>query len=84
MIAPPERQPPPGSERKSTDATPEVFVADYAQTRRRPSMGPTQGMVPSLEPLQEQESSPDSLDNDRKSDCMARRLYIQSFPSLQP
>lgn len=83
MIAPPEKQPPPGTEKKFTDPTPEVFVADYAQMKRRQSMGPTQGMVQSLAPLQEQESSPDSSDEDRKSGCNARRLHTESFSFLQ-
>lgn len=66
MIAPPERHPPPGTERKSSAETPEVFSEDFARFRRHPSVGPNQAMSPPLAPLHENDSSPDSSDEDRK------------------
>ncbi|KAJ9105873.1 hypothetical protein QFC20_004208 [Naganishia adeliensis] len=64
MIAPPERHPPPGTERKSSAETPQVFSEDFARFRRRSSVGPNQAMSPPLAPLHENDSSPDSSDED--------------------
>lgn len=66
MIAPPERQPPPGDRKASADH-PQVFSEDFARFRRRSSVGPTQVVSPPLAPLHEHDSSPDSSDEDRKS-----------------
>lgn len=66
MIAPPERQPPPG-DRKGSSESPQVFSEDFARFRRRSSVGPNQAMSPPLAPLHEHDTSPDSSDEDRKS-----------------
>lgn len=66
MIAPPERQPPPGNERKTSAEVPQVFSEDFARFRRRSSVGHPQAMSPSLAPLHEHDSSPESHDDDRR------------------
>jgi hypothetical protein len=67
MIAPPEKAPPPGSERKSTGDLPVVHSSDFARSQRRSSFSPNQTLSAHLAPLQERDSSPESHEDDRKS-----------------
>ncbi|KAJ9114333.1 hypothetical protein QFC22_005785 [Naganishia vaughanmartiniae] len=64
MIAPPEKSPPPGSERKSTCDLPVVHSSDFARSRRRSSFSPNQTLSAHLAPLQESDSSPEPHDHD--------------------
>ncbi|KAJ9096383.1 hypothetical protein QFC21_005205 [Naganishia friedmannii] len=64
MIAPPEKAPPPGTERKSTGELPVVHSSDFAHSRRRSSFSPNQTLSAHLARLPERDCSPESHEDD--------------------